>query len=197
VAERGFEGTRFSDVAAHTGTSISTLQYLFGNRHDLVVAALRQASDDMLRDVTDGLAEHRDPVVRLRWLVEQLVSGDAPDAETARGQARAAWLIWLEYTRAGARDAELRAESIATFGRWRALLRQCLEDCVSAGSIPSIRDVERVVETVALMIDGVGMGVVLEHPTTEQQHARGLVLDALARLVEAPELFAGRRRRSR
>src|SRR5262249_26601181 len=42
IARRGADATRYADVAAETGTAISTLQYSFGSRADLVIAALRE-----------------------------------------------------------------------------------------------------------------------------------------------------------
>jgi len=44
IASRGAEATRFADVAAESGVPVSTLQYYFGSREDLLVAAFRHAS---------------------------------------------------------------------------------------------------------------------------------------------------------
>src|SRR6516162_7037797 len=44
IAERGADATRFADVAAESGVPVSTLQYYFGSREDLLVAAFRHAS---------------------------------------------------------------------------------------------------------------------------------------------------------
>ena len=44
IAERGIDDTRFSDVAAAAGTSISSLQYYFGSREDLLVAVIEYAT---------------------------------------------------------------------------------------------------------------------------------------------------------
>ena len=41
IADRGYEETRFADVAERAGASVSTLQYLFGSREDLLIATLR------------------------------------------------------------------------------------------------------------------------------------------------------------
>ena len=48
IAERGAEATRFTDVAAASGVPVSTLQYYFGSREDLLVAAFRHASANEL-----------------------------------------------------------------------------------------------------------------------------------------------------
>src|SRR4029077_19952817 len=44
IAERVADATPFADVAAESGVPVSTLQYYFGSREDLLVAAVRPAS---------------------------------------------------------------------------------------------------------------------------------------------------------
>jgi AcrR family transcriptional regulator len=45
LAERGYERSRFADVAAATEVAISTLQSYFGSREDMLIEALFRASD--------------------------------------------------------------------------------------------------------------------------------------------------------
>ncbi len=40
IADRGADATRFADVAAESGVPVSTLQYYFGSREDLLVAGV-------------------------------------------------------------------------------------------------------------------------------------------------------------
>src|SRR5947209_2417018 len=49
IADRGADATRFADVAAESGVPVSTLQYYFGSREDLLVAALRRLVADVVR----------------------------------------------------------------------------------------------------------------------------------------------------
>jgi AcrR family transcriptional regulator len=188
VAVRGLEGTRFSDVAERSATSISTLQYLFGSREDLVVAALRQASADLLAAMSGGPSIDGDPVGHLRWVVGQMLGSDADELETANALARADWLLWLEYTRAGARDPQLREESVATFAAWRSLLRDGIQACIDAGAIAPPDDLELVVRATGSMIDGIGVAIVLGHPDASLDVARHTVLTSLGVAIGLPDL---------
>jgi AcrR family transcriptional regulator len=188
VAERGFEGTRFADVAARSGASISTLQYLFGTREQLVVAALRQATATLLAGM-DDVPDSPDPVESLRRTVCDMLGAHDDDVGRADAGARDAWLVWLEYTRAGARDDELRTESIATFEAWRSLLREAVLRCVDAGVVPPPPDLELVVRGIGAMIDGFGVQTVLRHPSASRDAARATVLGSLEVALGAPGLF--------
>ena len=45
IIERGVERTRFADVSDATGVPIASLQYYFGSREDLLIAAFRHGSE--------------------------------------------------------------------------------------------------------------------------------------------------------
>ena len=71
IARRGADATRFADVAAETGSAISTLQYSFGNREDMILAALHHTNPpEDLRRVEDAITGIEDPVERLRRFVQ-------------------------------------------------------------------------------------------------------------------------------
>ena len=40
LADRGYAGTRFSDVSEASGVAVSTLQGYFGSREDMLIEAL-------------------------------------------------------------------------------------------------------------------------------------------------------------
>lgn len=52
IAERGADATWFADVAEESSVPISTLQYYFGPREDLLVAAFRHASSTEIAALT-------------------------------------------------------------------------------------------------------------------------------------------------
>ena len=61
IAERGADATRFADVAAESGVPVSTLQYYFGSREDLLVAAFRHASSTEIAALEAEVAAIDDP----------------------------------------------------------------------------------------------------------------------------------------
>src|SRR2546428_13532303 len=61
IADRGADATRFADVAAESGVPVSTLQYYFGSREDLLVAAFRHASGAEIAALEADLAAMSGP----------------------------------------------------------------------------------------------------------------------------------------
>ena len=174
IAQRGADATRFRDVAAETGSAVSTLQYSFGSREDLIIAALEDAAEADFDRVRRAAEAASGPVEQLRALVRESVVADSEE------KAREAWLVWVEYWRAAARDGELRSGSAAIYAQWRTLVGGILSDGRAAGDFRSDLDTDLAATQVLALLDGVGVPVVLEHPGMTSARAAAAVLDALA-----------------
>jgi AcrR family transcriptional regulator len=91
IAERGADATRFADVAAESGVPVSTLQYYFGSREDLLVAAFRHASGTEIAALEADLPGLDDPWQQLAHVVTTALRGYQPGAAgAARPASRAA-----------------------------------------------------------------------------------------------------------
>lgn len=183
IAERGYESTRLSDVAERAGTSISTLQYLFGNRDDLIFAALQARTARQLEDARAGSSGIADPLKRLAWVATHLVA-DSDDESVSRAE----WMVWTEYWRAAVRDDELREESVAVYAGWRDLVRGAISGCVAAGLVSDRVDVDAATEGVIALGDGLGIQIALGLPSMSWSHAGALTRSWLANQLECPEL---------
>ena len=105
IAERGADATRFVDVSAACGVPVSSLQYYFGSREDLLVAAFRHASDTELAQLRAELPGIVDPWDRLVRIVDAALGGFADGAgESGR--------LWVESWRFALRDC-LRHHDVA------------------------------------------------------------------------------------
>jgi AcrR family transcriptional regulator len=186
IARRGADATRFRDVAAETGAAISTLQYSFGSREDLIIAAFEDAAAADIDRVRQAADAAPGPVERLRALVRASVVAESDE------EARDAWLVWVEYWRAAARDAELRSGSAAVYAEWRALVGRVLEEGRAVGAFRADLDIETAATQVLALLDGVGVPVVLGHPGTTSARAAATVLDALAGILGCAELRSER-----
>lgn len=182
IARRGVDATRFLDVAAETGTAVSTLQYSFGSREDLMVAALEEAAWADIEHLREACAAAGGPVGALRTVVRESVVADSAE------RAREAWLVWVEYWRAAARDEELRAGSAAVYAGWRALVGGILTGGCASGVFRGDLDIERAVTQVLALLDGVGVPLVLDHPDMTSSQAAHVVLAALAAILDCPAL---------
>jgi AcrR family transcriptional regulator len=176
-ALRGADATRFRDVADETGSAVSTLQYSFGSREDLIIAALEDAAEADLERARQAATAVSGAVAQLRALVRESVI--AGSDETSREQ----WLVWVEYWRAAARDSELRSGSAAVYARWRTLVGGILADGREAGDFRVDLDTDQAAIQVLALLDGVGGPVVLEHPGMTSTRAAAVVLDALAAIL--------------
>jgi AcrR family transcriptional regulator len=176
IAERGVESTRFADVSQASGVPVSTLQYYFGNREDMIVAAFRHAvGEEMgrLRAVLAGAAD-ADPWEQLGALLRiGVVDGqDAPET----------WRLWVELWRTALRDAELRLEALDVSRQWRELLTDVIVRGQAAGRFRADADALVVANQAISLMDGAGIPVALADPSFAGS-ATDLVLDAVATLL--------------
>jgi AcrR family transcriptional regulator len=166
IAERGMEETRFVDVAKRSGASISTLQYLFGSREDLLIASLRQSADDFLASTRELASSIDDPGQRLLATVRDMLSVDSPDE-----QAYVDWAVWIEFWRAASRDSELAVEAQQTYVAWNGLLADAVMPLTDGST-----DVSTVAAAAMAMIDGFGIQIILTRGTFDRTAAAATVL---------------------
>ena len=192
VAQRGVEQTRYADVAEHAGVSISTLQYLFGTLDALVVAVVAFQAREYLAVARAQVTAIDDPVVRLAWVIDHFVTADLDDAE-----ARADWLVWVEYWRAAARDSNLRDDSYAAYEGWRALLAEAVEAGIGSGAFTPVIAADEIVEGILAMSDGLGIQIVLGHGGMTLRRASQITRSWAAATLICAELTSVRPPRGR
>ena len=92
---------------------VSTLQYYFGSRQDLLVAAFRHASGTEIARAGGRDRGAGRPVAALGHVVASAVTGYQA-GRTGSGR------LWIESWHFGIRDAEMRADAVRDYGAWRA-----------------------------------------------------------------------------
>ena len=172
IAERGADATRFADVAAESGVPVSTLQYYFGSREDLLVAAFRHASSTEIEALEAELAAMDDPWQRLTRIVSRAVAGYQAD-EAGSGR------LWIESWHFGIRDAEMRADAVRDYAAWRRLVADAVRLGISGGRFATRHSPERVAVLTIALVDGVGIPLALGDP---ELSADGAVRDVLSAL---------------
>jgi AcrR family transcriptional regulator len=209
IAERGADATRFADVAAESGVPVSTLQYYFGSREDLLVAAFRHASGTEIAALQADLAGLDDPWQQLRLIVTGALrgyEGGAGGQDGSAGQdgsigqdgsARhdgsagqpgppASGRLWIESWHFGIRDAEMRADALRDYGAWRGLVADVVRRGTEAGTFaPRLAPEQIAVLTIAL-VDGVGIPLALDDPAITPDAAATDVLAVLTDLLHPP-----------
>jgi AcrR family transcriptional regulator len=176
VAERGVDQTRFADVSDEAGVPISTLQYYFGSREDLILAVF----DHSWRTEHEALAAALDatpgPWDRITLLVRTGLEGFS-GTDDVRGR------LLLEAVRMGIRDPETRADVLSDYTAWRELLSAAIVAGTEAGTFsPAISADEVALVTLAL-VDGTGLPLALADPAVDEASAVDLVLHTVGTLL--------------
>jgi AcrR family transcriptional regulator len=177
IAERGAEATRFIDVSEASGVPVSTLQYYFGNRVDLLHAAFDHVASNELEAMADSLRSSGDPWEQLRrLLVIGVAQGDQGDP---------VWRIWVEYWRAAIRDDELREGARSVYRRWRGLVEQVVRTGIESGRFRSDADPVLAAFQLTVLADGIAVPIVLQDPflTGGGPASAEIVIDVAARLL--------------
>lgn len=173
IAERGADATRFADVAAESGVPVSTLQYYFGSREDLLVAAFRHASSTEIAELEAEVAGISDPWEQLERILVRSLTGYEPETPDA-GR------LWIESWHFGIRDPEMRADILRDYDAWRRLVADAVRRGVEQGRFGSVQP-EKVAVLAIALVDGMGIPLALGDPEIT---GPGAVRDVLAALTE-------------
>jgi len=147
IADRGADATRFADVAAESGVPVSTLQYYFGSREDLLVAAFRHASSAEIAALEAEVADLDDPWDQLEKILTTSLTGYAPDVP---GGGR----LWIESWHFGLRDQEMRADALRDNTAWRQLVAGVVRRGIERGVFTDRYDAGMVAVLAVAAADG-------------------------------------------
>jgi AcrR family transcriptional regulator len=176
IADRGADATRFADVAAESGVPVSTLQYYFGSREDLLVAAFRHASSAEIAALEADVAAISDPWQQLERIITTSLSGYLPSAP-AGGR------LWIESWHFGIRDAEMRADALRDNTAWRRLVAQVIRRGIELGTFGGRYDPGQVAVLTIAAADGMGIPLSLADPDITPASAAQDVMAALRELL--------------
>ncbi len=184
VRERGFSGTRVTDIASAAGTSSGLVLYHFGSLAGALGEALTVAEDAFYADLDRDLGSAAGPVERLRRMAA-LGAGAGP--------AVGDWTLWLELWVRALRDENARAAREALDRRWRAALREVVDEGVRTGLFRP-RNAAATTYRLASLMDGLAIQLALGDPGMTTAKFRRLWLEAAAAELDVdPQAFTGRR----
>ncbi|GLZ56963.1 MULTISPECIES: TetR/AcrR family transcriptional regulator [Micromonospora] len=177
LASRGYENTRFTDVAAAGGVAISTLQTYFGSREDMIIEAMQVYTDRevaALRAVSDV---ETDPWRRLVGLVDRSLH----NSESTRR-------ILVEFWRSAMRDDELRDHSAEVWARYRAPFLAAVAEGARRGDFTLAHDAEAVTDFLLTALAGLIVSRVQRHSTPTPTDFRVVLLAQLRLMlgIEGP-----------
>jgi AcrR family transcriptional regulator len=176
IASRGAESTRFADVAEASGVPVSTLQYYFGSREDLLVAAFRHASAAELTSLSAEVEAVASPWERIRIIIARALAGYQPgSADSGR--------LWIESWHFAIRDAEMRVDALHDYQGWRRLVADAVRLGVASGDFATQVTPDRAAVLAIALADGAGIPLALRDPELTVADATADVLTAIAALL--------------
>lgn len=173
---RGYEATRYSDVAEASGVPVASLQHHFPTLELLRREALKNKVRAELNLLAAEVSKIADPWQRIRQIIITSVSLDAP-------RRRGGWVLWLEYWRAAAHDPELAADSREVDTCWVELITSCVADGVAAGQFRIDGTPLDAAAELHGMLDGLGIRLAIEHPAESADATIALLERAARRLL--------------
>jgi len=168
IVERGFSDTRVSDIAEIAGTSTGTIHYYFDSKQEVLLAALRWASDRLFARL-EG-AEGPDAAARLGALLDLAIPYDRPPAR------RDEYVLWMEVWALVLRSPEHLPALQDLSERWRAFFFEVVAEGVASGEFTPAAPPEIVSERLIALIDGLGFETVIGYPWSAPERMHALVV---------------------
>jgi AcrR family transcriptional regulator len=156
ISERGIESTRFTDISRAVGVAVSTLQYWFGSREDMLVEAflhMNRRDVDRIQEISKLDA---DPWRRLEHLIRfDLGLGEEPRTVDRRS--------WLEFWSSAVRDEELREESKRVYAWWRQPFLTAITEGTERGIFEPATSPDAIATGIVIALDGATVPMLLDH----------------------------------
>lgn len=149
MLERGLASTTVRDVAQHMGSSPGLIHHYFASMDDLLAAAFEQAAQADLDDLDRLMAEHPDPLERLRVFF----------AGYTRADQDWAFQLWLDAWAEARRRPAVRVTSQRLNVAWQQLLARTVREGIDSGAV-ICPDPEGTAWRVLCLIDGLVLQVV-------------------------------------
>jgi AcrR family transcriptional regulator len=165
LTDRGYEHTRFADVSAASGVAISTLQNYFGSREDMLVEALRHATDQEMAALEATAAAEHVPWERLVALIDRSL-----------GSPRRTQQMLVEFWRSAMRDEELREHSVEVQARYREPFRRAVTDGRDRGVFELTHSPDDVTDFVLAALAGAIIPRLLHQPTPTAAGFRSILM---------------------
>ncbi|NUR09781.1 MAG: TetR/AcrR family transcriptional regulator [Nocardioidaceae bacterium] len=168
----GLAAIRVADVATELGVSPGLVFYHFGSKDALVAEAFGYAVDRDLDRLDRAVDRGKDPVDRLRRVLQ--LYGPTGSAT--------GWRLWIDAWALAQREPTIRAVLRRMDRRWCAVLQGVVEDGVDDGAF-RCADPERTVAKVSALLDGLSVAT-LVYRSVSRRELRQWVAEAVAREVD-------------
>ena len=147
-AARGPAATRIVDIAREAGVSSAIIHYYYRSKDEVLLAALKWATEQTDRRLAELCRETAAPVERLRRTLELAIP--------AEGILRDETLLWLEVWVRVRLHPELLADCVAMSARWAGFLEQVIAEGEEAGVFHPVIPPAELAQRLVAIADGLG-----------------------------------------
>lgn len=163
ISEHGIDGVSMRQIAEAAKISTGTINYHFGNKRNLIIAAL-EAAYELPEDWENYSGS---PLAQLRRLVMGYIF------RTPRDRF---WRFWVNYLAYSTRDEEMRQHQEERFNRQGKFWRKLISDAVGQGELRKDINVDETARHLLLMAHGLIVAQ-LHAPTAEMREMAHLQFD--------------------
>ena len=164
IQQRGFANTRIADIAREAGMSTGAIHYYFDVKDEVLIAALKWASErlfDRLDELSRAAGSERE---RLAQVLEVAVPIPGP----RRGE----YILWIELWVRALQDPRLLPACEALSKRWRSYFYEPVRRGAESGEFTPVSDPDEVAERIAALVDGLGFELLLGYSWTSPERMR-------------------------
>ncbi len=146
VIERGFAGTRVSDVANKLGVSTGLIHYHFDSKEQLLAEAFRRAASQEMASLEEDLASAPNSVAKL----DRVIRNYTPDQDDYD------WLMWIDSWGEALRNKAMRTISQELDTESTGLIERVIREGVATGEF-TCADPRGAAWRIAGLLDGLGV----------------------------------------
>jgi AcrR family transcriptional regulator len=164
IQQRGFANTRIADIAREAGMSTGAIHYYFDVKDEVLIAALKWASErlfDRLEELSRGAGSERE---RLALVFEVAVPVPGP----RRGE----YVLWIELWVRALQDPRLLPACEELSKRWRSYFYEPVRRGAASGEFTPVADPDEVAERIIALVDGLGFELLLGYSWTSAERMR-------------------------
>jgi AcrR family transcriptional regulator len=161
ISEFGIDGASMRQIADRAEVSTGTINYHFGNKQKLIMAALQAAYETPSEE-----APTSSPLAQLKVFAFSHIFRSSNDRY---------WRFWVNYAAAGTRSTELRKHQNRRFEKQLGFWRKLIENAIKAGELPENLQAHRASEHLLIFVHGLVMRQILRPDAENRSHCEGLL----------------------
>lgn len=161
ISESGIDGASMRQIADRAEVSTGTINYHFGNKQKLIMAALQAAYETPSEEGPSS-----SPLAQLKVFAFSHIFRSSNDRF---------WRFWVNYAAAGTRSNELRKHQNRRFEKQLGFWKKLIDGAIDAGELPADVDAQRASENLLIFAHGLVMRQILRPDAENRDHCERLL----------------------